>query len=163
MQVEAQAEPELVDVEEASQPGDEEQDHARIAVGERRAAICLRPLSGVQRHPSDEELPAVELADASDALGPQLVDLLQLGEVHRIRSLAAMASAAGTRHEVDVAHPQRGAALGHPELGGDLGQRPRLRPQRASPLLQIDKPSAAHPREGAAGVRQGSIVQLTLT
>ena len=85
VQVELDPEPRLVDLEESTEPHDEEQDQSRIAVGEVDLVAGLASLAGVQRKPEDEELPLGQLADSLDALLACTLDLGELADVEAAR------------------------------------------------------------------------------
>ncbi|MDQ3972898.1 MAG: hypothetical protein M3276_00870 [Actinomycetota bacterium] len=78
VEVDPDAQAPLVEVEEASQPGAEQDHQLRVAVGEDDLAVALRALSGVQRRPGHEEFPLRQRADARRAVRPQPLDLLLL-------------------------------------------------------------------------------------
>ncbi|HVT77570.1 MAG TPA: hypothetical protein VHD87_11115 [Acidimicrobiales bacterium] len=69
MQVETQLEAVLVDVEEATQPREEEHHHSWVGIREVDRPVSLASLTGVERRARDEELLFGQRADTFDALG----------------------------------------------------------------------------------------------
>src|SRR6266508_1783577 len=77
VQVHAYAQSRLVDIEEPSHPRAEEPHHAGIRVREADALVVLRPLTGVQRGPGNEECIPVERANAPPTFRVELRHLPQ--------------------------------------------------------------------------------------
>jgi hypothetical protein len=105
-----------------SKPATEESHHLRIGVCETHLTIRLAPLPRVQRDPGHEELPVGQAADAVPALLDQPVDLSLAAALRGVGGTAAAPGRPRAGLERDVADPERDAAPGDAEAGGDLGQ-----------------------------------------
>jgi hypothetical protein len=101
-------------------------------------------LPRVQGDPGDQELAVGQAADAGLALGDQAVDLGLLAALQGVGLAAAAAGAAGEGLEGDVADPERDAALGDAEAGGDLGQGQPGAAQVACPPPLVELAPVAH-------------------
>src|SRR5215217_3908409 len=82
---------------------------------DQKATAPLAPLPRIQHHPSHQELPLRQPPDAGPTLGQQPVDLGLPPPLEGVGFSAAATRRAGDRRELDVADPQRDAALGDAE------------------------------------------------
>jgi hypothetical protein len=128
VEIEAQAQPGLVDIEEVPEPCAEEVNEPGIGVREARGSVPLGALACVQRRAGDEEVALGQLADALPALGEQAIDLRLLAVSQLVRPVG-MAAVARPWLELDIAHPDRHAGLAHAQAPRDVEQRVPLRPQ----------------------------------
>ena len=122
VQTESQAQAGFVDLVEVPQPGAEEDHHARVGVHEADSSVALAALTCVQRPPRHQELPLRQPPDPGSAFLHQPVDLGPLAALEGVGVAAAAPGRAGQRRELHLPDPQRDAALGDAEAGGDLGQ-----------------------------------------
>jgi len=104
------------------------------------------PSPRVQRNTRDQELPLRQAADPGPALLDQAVDLGLLAALEGVWGAAAATGRAGEGGELHVADPQRHAALGDAEGGGDLGQGQAGAAQPACLLLAGELAPVAHGR-----------------
>ena len=154
MQVQLDPEPRLVDLEESTEPRDED---AR-SVADRCwrstiSSLVLLPSPAYSASPSDEELPLGQLADPLDALLPAALDLGQLArraadagcprsDVSRRRGFGTNSTSRTHSDTLD---------LRHAELGGDVLQRPRLGAQLSRPRCSLTLPPYPMPSSMTRG------------
>ena len=138
VRVEVQAHPEtrFVDVEEVAQPGEEDGDHPRIAVRERdRRRRVLLPSPAYRR---EAERSGTRARTAGRCARPpsrrQRSISASLARCSGCGRSDGMAAIPRPRDELDVADPERHRRLRHAELGGDVGQRPRLARATLAPV-----------------------------
>src|SRR5512146_1568735 len=134
MEIEGDTQPRFVDVEEVSQPREEELDHARVAVRERHGSIGLSAFAGIEGNTCDEELTLAQGAHALEPFGTKPFDLLRACD--RLRMWPPSASAAvpvlpraSRPHglvNLHVATPKTHARLRNSELGTNLVVGPAL-------------------------------------
>jgi len=137
MQVDADSQSPLVDLEERSEPFAEESHHARIAVREPDRSLGLGAFTRVESNASNKESLLTEPTDPLDASVVALLDLSELALMPGMwATMWAVPALAGG--EGDVADPDADAGLGDAELVGDLLQGLVLRAEAAGfPLLAL--------------------------
>ena len=143
VQVDANPQSGLIDLEEFAQPNTEEPHHGRITVGKAHGAIPLCSLAGIQRRPGGEPRLAAEVAESGRAVGVHRLDLGRLPPLQNIWSSPA-GPPAGPGRILHVPHPQGYRRPGDTQLGGDVSQRPASGPQAASAILRFDLSTVTH-------------------
>src|SRR5438270_391714 len=93
MEVETDAQPAFVGLEEVSEPSEEEGNHGGIAVRESDAPRGLIAFAGVEGDAGDQQVAVAEFADSLAALGHQPFDLSRLRSLQLVRLAAATPSA----------------------------------------------------------------------
>ena len=85
VQIEANSQPLLVDLEASAQPGNEETQDLGIGVRHPDLSIALEPLADVKRNPNNQQLSPRELPDRFNAGAVEPLDLGELADVQAAR------------------------------------------------------------------------------
>jgi hypothetical protein len=141
VEVDPNAKSRLVDREERSQPRTEEADHFRIGVRELHRPR-LRALTGIERNPRREKRIIGERPEAFPPEPVAELDLVELGDVLRVRTPSNRFAAPDLY--IDVADPKAHARLRDAQLARDFGERPPLLAQFTRAGLFFDLASVPH-------------------
>lgn len=128
MEVQRHSQPQLIDLEGPTQPGNEDAHRGGIRIGQLDRTVGLGSLARVQGKTEEFEISAAQCPDERLGLDAAPLDLLELADVERVGLLVGVAAVARFRDEIDITDPHGDRSRGDVELIVDFPKGPRLRP-----------------------------------